>query len=160
MRWLPILLALPLTACPPSGGDDDDDSDGSGTITYTVDGQTYTEASDVGASLQTGFLGITWNATGTGDLGEDFYGSLTLSSYAGEGSYAPAQRQTDVDAVIEVAGGPGSITYYPVGDGSIEVDTEDGTGATGSFSFTGYDALDQTAQVDISGTFDVVFGTN
>jgi hypothetical protein len=167
MRGLtPLVLLLTLAGCVPSGGDDDDDAgnDGAGTITFVVDGASFTETADVAASLQTGFLSIVWNATTGGDLGEDYYGSLTLSDYSGPGSYAPVQRMTSIDAIIEIAGGPGSITYYPVGasapdgGGSIEVDNEDGVEASGTFAFTGYDYAQPTVQAAITGTFDVTFG--
>ena len=159
-----LLLALSLAGCPVEG-DDDDASSGSGTVTFVVDGVEYTESSDVSASLQpdASYFAITWNATSDGDLGEDFYGSLTLSAYAGAGSYAPVQRMTDVDAIVEVATDGGSVTYYPVGEGattpgSIEVEAEDGATASGTFSFTGYDALNAAAEVEITGSFDVTFG--
>jgi|GEM_PF-4134954 len=167
MRATPTLvLLLTLAGCVPGGGDDDDDTstDGSGVITFVVDGASYTETAAVAASLQTGFLSIGWNASPGGDLGEDFYGSLTLSDYVGAGSYAPVQRMTSIDAIVEVAGGPGSITYYPVGatapdgGGSIEVITEDGVEASGTFSFTGYDYAQPSVQAAITGTFDVTLG--
>jgi len=149
------LLGLVLwTGCSGEGGDDDDQA--GGTVTYNLDGTSYTESSDVSAVSNGAFFSITWNSGPDGDLGEDFYGSLTLSAYSGPGTYAPALKRTDVDAVIEDGSG---TTLYPFGpdgngDGNIIVETDDGSVATGTFSFTG-DTEPQTGGVAIEGEFTV-----
>ena len=140
----------------------DTDPDGGGVIDYTVDGTEYSESTAVSASLQPGFLAITWNSTSGGDLGEDFYGSLTLSAFDSAGTYAPVQRMSDVDAVIEVAADEGTWTFYPRSegrepDGSIVVESVDEAGASGTFSFTGVQYDDETHEVAISGSFTVTF---
>lgn len=104
-----------------------------------------------------GFFSITWNASTGGDLGDAFYGSLTLSAYTGTGTYAPMKRRSDVDAVIEDGDG---TTLYPFGtdgngDGEMIVTTDDGTTATGSFSFTGDTEPMTQLGIAVEGTFDV-----
>lgn len=134
-----------------------------GVIIYSVAGQTYEERTVVNAITSDGFLAIGWNESPGGDLGEDFYGSLTLSQFTGTGTYAPMTRMSDIDAVIEIADGEGgSLTYYPLaneglGDGSLEVLTFSETGATGTFMFTG-DRVGVPDEQPIEGTFDVTFG--
>ena len=167
MRLLSCLLPLAALACASGGSDDEVDEDGGGVITFTVDGTEYTESKVVNASLQPGFLIIGWNTTAGGDLGEDFYGSLTLSAYDGPDSYAPVKRMSDVDAIIGVGIDGGERTYYPLGangtgtagDGSIEVASADDAGAKGTFSFTGTVYNDASIIHPITGTFDVTFPT-
>lgn len=161
MRRVLICTLLLTTACTASDDDNDDAGDGSGTITFTLKGNTYTEATDVAASLQGDFMAITWNSIGTGDLGSEYYGSLTLSAdYTGVGSYAPVARYSNVDAIIE----DGTTTYYPLsngtaGDGSVEVTEASATGCKGTFSFTG-DVIERTDPQPIEGTFDVTFAAD
>lgn len=135
-----------------------------GVITYTLAGQTYEERTIVNAILEGSLLGIGWNESPGGDLGQNHYGSLSLFAFTGTGSYAPMTRMSDIDAVIQVPDGAGgAISYYPLanqraGDGSVEVTSASDLGVAGTFAFTGDRSDGVPDPQPITGTFDVTFG--
>jgi len=164
MRTLFVLLtASLLLGCPPAGGDDDDSAAGGGTVTFTIDGTTYT-SDVVGAQriAADGFVQISFQQDAAGgDLGA-IRGSVNLSSgYTGPGSYGPLDRTTPygINVTIDLPGGGEEGWQGPpadtAGDGAIVIDNDDGVAMDGTFSWTAYLWNDENTTTAITGTFDV-----
>lgn len=162
IRTTTVLCAVLLLGCPPSG-DADDSADTGGIVTFTIDGTTYTTEMAGGGGVQAdGFLQIAFqDDPDRGDLGV-IRGNINLSSgYTGPGSYGPLDSTTPYGSNVTVrlpGGGEDGWEGPPqgtAGDGSIEVDSDDGVTVEGTLSWTAYLWDAPETSTPITGTFSV-----
>lgn len=143
-------LTVMISACGDDDDDDNDDSSGSGTMTATVDGNSWEGDIAVQAILDNGVLGIA-GTSGDGQI------NITIGAYNGSGSYAFGDISAPTNIAVWTAGTSTTEIFTSgigIGSGTVDV-TESGGNVSGTFTFGATNVATMTSVSVTDGAFDI-----
>lgn len=151
-----LLMTLSLVTVTSCNNDDDGDSE---------------ENNPTGEHLTTKIDGTAWAATTSFDTtaatinsdvfalqGSDEVGNairINLFNYTGAGTYQTGDNLNNTSSISYVSISPVAswMSTFNIGSGTINITTEDGSIAEGTFTFEGYNADDMTTKSFTDGSF-------
>lgn len=170
-----FFMSLAIVAC---SSDDDGDGDGSNNnnnngggelFSAKVDGVDFAADTDP-ATLIGGTLSTSNNITvlaGQGSTNDGKYINFSIVGYNGTGTYKTADNTTNPNLIMygELNGGNAQVWMSngitalsgAIGEGTINITSQDDDGAEGTFSFEGYNADSQNVKTISQGQFKITF---
>lgn len=141
-----------LTSCNKDDGDGEENNPSGEHLTAKIDG------TDWAATTNFDTTAATINSNIFALQGSDEAGNairINLLNYTGAGTYVTGDNLSNTNSISYVSISPVAswMSTFDIGSGTINITTEDGSIAEGTFSFNGYNAADMTTKSFTDGSF-------
>ncbi len=154
LTYLVVMISLiTFTSCSKNNdNNDDNNSGGEEYLTAKIDGANYEAAQSpaviVSATISSGIFVLT-GGNNNGDTVR-----ATINGYTGTGTYTTGDNINNTNSLSYITLPANSwISTFDIGTGTLNITLEDGEYVEGTFSFEGYNAMDQTTKNITNGKF-------